>query len=148
VRDLKVLNKGELGAPVVLQIEADVPALGRARERGIVIAPPFSMHLAQLASLAERQTPLLLGASSHVEVRFEVTVPASTPMPLSLTHADLRDGDRTVSIDDAIHGHAIELVRTMDIPAGRVQPGTEYEKFRHFVEDADALLDREVFLGR
>jgi cellulose synthase operon protein C len=148
VRDLKVLNKAELGAPVVLQVQADVPALARAQKRGMVLAPLFSMHLAQLASLPERQTPLLLGASSHVEVRFEVVVPESTPMPVSLPHADLRDIDRSVSVNDTLHGHAIDLVRTVNIPAGRVQPGADYERFRRFVEDADALLEREVFLGK
>jgi tetratricopeptide (TPR) repeat protein len=148
VSSLKVLNQAELGAPVVLQVHADVPALARAHDRGMVLAPLFSMHLAQLASLPERQTPLLLGASSHVEVRFDITIPASTQMPSNLPHAELRDGDRTVSVSDAIHGHAIELVRTIDIPAGRIRPDVEYEKFRRFVGEADALIEREIYLGK
>jgi hypothetical protein len=148
VRGLKVLNKAELGEPIVLSVEAEVPQLARAQDRGMLLAPLFSMHLAQLASLPERQTPLLLGASSHVDVRFEIVVPESMPMPASLPHAQLRDSDRTVAVSDAVHGHAIEIVRTIDVPAGRVQPGAEYAAFRRFVEDADAVLDREVSLGR
>jgi tetratricopeptide (TPR) repeat protein len=148
LRHMKVLNKTELGEPIVLEVEADVPQLARPQDKGMLLAPLFSMRLVQLASLPERQTPLLLGASSHVDVRFEVVVPESIPMPNGLPHAELRDADRTVTVNDAIHGHELKLVRTVDIPAGRVQPGAEYEKFRHFVGDADALLDREVFLGR
>jgi hypothetical protein len=149
VRDLKVRNKTELGSPVILQVEADVPALARPRERGMVLAPIFSMHLAQLAALPERQTPLLLATSSHVEVRFEIVVPPSTAMPITLPpHAELRDVDRTVSVNDSIHGQSIELSRIVDLPAGRVPPGADYDRFRRFVEDADSLLDREVFLGK
>jgi tetratricopeptide (TPR) repeat protein len=149
VRDLKVRNKTELGSPVILQVEADVPALARPRERGMVLAPIFSMHLAQLAALPERQTPLLLATSSHVEVRFEIVVPPSTAMPITLPpHAELRDVDRTVSVNDSIHGQSIELRRIVDLPAGRVPPGADYDRFRRFVEDADSLLDREVFLGK
>jgi cellulose synthase operon protein C len=69
-------------------------------------------------------------------------------MPSDLPRAQLRDADRTVTVSDAIHGHALALSRTIDVPAGRVQPGAEYERFRRFVEDADALLDREVALGK
>jgi cellulose synthase operon protein C len=148
VSGLKVLHKTELGEPIVLNVAAEVPELARLRERGLLLTPLFSMHLAQLAALPERQTPLLLAASSHVEVRFEVVVPESIPLPASLPHEELRDTDRSVLVGDAIHGHAIELVRTIDIPAGRVQPGEDYERFRRFVEDADALLDREVPLGK
>jgi cellulose synthase operon protein C len=148
VRDLKVHNKEELGAPITLEIHAEVPQLGRPSERGVALAPLFSLHLAQLAALPERQTPLLLGASSHVEVRFEVVAPESMRVPPNLPGAVIRDVDRTVTVADEVHGHAIMLVRTADIPAGRVQPGAEYDAFRHFVQEADALLDREIYLGK
>ena len=44
--------------------------------------------------------------------------------------------------DDAIHGHELKLVRTVDIPAGRVQPGAEYARFLRFIQSADELLAR------
>jgi tetratricopeptide (TPR) repeat protein len=150
VRDLKVLNKDELGAPVTLQIHAEVPQLGRPLERGVALAPLFSLHLTQLASLPDRQTPLFLGASSHVEVRFEIVAPESMKLPPSLPAGVVRDADRSVTVEDEVRpkGHSIQLVRTADIPAGRVQPGRDYEAFRHFVQEADAILDREVYIGR
>jgi tetratricopeptide (TPR) repeat protein len=148
VKDLKVQNKDELGAPIMLVVHAEVPQLGRTHEGGVVLSPLFSLHLAQLAGLTERQTPLLLATSSHVEVRFEVVAPESMKLPATLPGAVIRDVDRTVTVADTVQGHSIELVRTADIPAGRVQPGHEYETFRKFVQEADALLDREVYLGK
>ena len=82
------------------------------------------------------------------EVRFEVVAPESMKLPATLPGGAIHDADRSVTVADTVHGHAIELVRTADIPAGRVQPGREYEAFRHFVQEADALLDREVYLGK
>jgi tetratricopeptide (TPR) repeat protein len=147
VNKFRVDNKDELGEPVVLNVTGEIPALARPREHGMVLAPLFPMHLAQLAPLPERQTPLLLGASSHVEVRFEIRVPEAISMPAAFPHAELRDGERSVRVNDANRGHAVEIVRTVDMPAGRVQPGEPYEQFRRFVEGADALLDREIVLG-
>jgi hypothetical protein len=148
VRDLRIENREELGAPIVMHITAEVSQLGRVEEHGMVLSALFAVHLAQLATLPERQTPLLLGASSHVEVRFEVVVPESMHVPASLTNAEAHEQDRVVEIKDAVHGHTLRLDRMVDMPAGRVQPGTEYASFRRFVEEADTLLEREVFIGR
>ena len=35
----------------------------------------------------------------------------------------------------------------VDIPAGRVQPN-EYATFQRFTQDADALVEREIALGK
>jgi tetratricopeptide (TPR) repeat protein len=148
VRDLRIEHREELGAPIVMHISAEVPQLGRQEEHGIVLAPLFAVHLAQLATLPERQTPLLLGASSHVEVRFEVVVPDSMHVPARLENAQARERDRFVEVKDTVHGHALALDRTVDMPAGRVQPGAEYASFRRFVQEADTILEREVFIGR
>jgi tetratricopeptide (TPR) repeat protein len=148
VRDVRVENREELGAPIVVHVAAEVPQLGRQEEHGIVLSPLFAVHLAQLASLPERQTPLLLGASSHVEVRFEIVAPESMHMPPSLANAEARERDRVVVVKDTVHGHALLLDRVVDMPAGRVQPGTEYASFRRFVQEADTLLERELFIGR
>jgi hypothetical protein len=51
-------------------------------------------------------------------------------------------------VKDAVHGHALTFERSVDIPAGRVQPGDEYAKFQKFTQDADTLLENDVLLGR
>jgi hypothetical protein len=112
------------------------------------MASSFAVHLTQLATLPERQTPLLLGSSSHVEVRFEVLVPESMRLPANLPNAEARDRDRVVEIKDTNHGRSLLLDRIVDMPAGRVQPGAESASFRRFVEEADRLLEREVLIGR
>ena len=106
------------------------------------------MHLAQLATLNERQTPLLLGASSYVEVRFDIVAPASYRMPASLPTGEARDGDRVVKVADVVRGHEMHFDRIIDLPAGRVQPGEEYAAFLKFTEEADTLLERDVLLGK
>jgi hypothetical protein len=103
------------------------------------------MHLGRLALLPQRQTPLLLPTWAHVEVKLEVVVPPGTKLPSSLPKGEARDGERIVSVNDAVNGRAIDLVRMIDIPAGRVQPG-EYVRFQKFTQDADALLEREIAL--
>lgn len=148
VRNLRIENREELGAPLVMHIAAEVPRLGRQEEHGIVLVPLFNVHLAQLAALPERQTPLLLGASSHVEVRFDVLVPESMSLPLSLPNSELRERDRVVAVKDSARRHVLRLDRVVDLPAGRVQPGPDYASFRRFVQQADTLLEREVFVGR
>ena len=148
VRDVKIENKTDLDQPLILRIKADVPQLGKAQGDKLAVRPPASMHIAQLASLNERQTPLLLGASSHVEVRFDIVAPASWHMPASLPTGEVRDGDRVVKVADVVRGHEIHFDRVIDLPAGRVQPGKEYSAFLKFTEDADTLLERDILLGK
>jgi hypothetical protein len=65
-----------------------------------------------------------------------------------LPREKLVDADRTIAVSDEILAHGLKLVRSIDIPAGRIQPGAEYARFRRFVADADAVLDREVVVGK
>ncbi|WP_394844622.1 tetratricopeptide repeat protein [Pendulispora brunnea] len=148
VRDVQVEGKQALDAPLVVRVKADVPQLARAVNGGMSLKPMFPMRLAQLAALAERQTPQLISGSSHVEVKFEVVVPESMRMPSSLPVGEVRDGERLVRVGDAVHGHALYLDRVVDIPAGRVQPGEEYTRFQRFSQQADQLVEREIMLGR
>ena len=108
----------------------------------------FPVNIAQVASLATRQTPLLLASSSHVEVRFQILAPDGVQLPASIPGGELHDGDRSVTVSDSVDGHTILLRRVVDIPAGRVQPGAEYARFVAFTQQADALLEKEIALGR
>lgn len=147
LRKLEMKNTDDLAAPLVLKMTAKVPQIARSTGTKMILKALFPVSIAQIASLAERQTPLLLSSSSHVEVRFEITPPESFKLPGSLPTGELRDGDRSVSVKDAVEGRSLVLRRVVDIPAGRVQPGAEYAKFVAFTQAADQLLEREIALG-
>jgi hypothetical protein len=108
----------------------------------------FPIRIAQLASLPQRQTPLLLPASSHVEVRFEVVVPNSWQVPSSLPPSELREGDSTMIVHDSVAGHALRLDRIVDLPATRIEAGDAYARFARFTQDADATIEREIALSK
>lgn len=148
LRDLKIENAKDLSAPVVLRMRADVPQIARVVGNRLLLKALFPVNIAQVASLATRQTPLLLAASSHVEVNFEIQAPSSFVLPSAIPGGELRDGDRSVSVSDRISDHSIFLRRVVDIPAGRVQPGAEYARFVAFTRQADQLLEKEIALGR
>jgi tetratricopeptide (TPR) repeat protein len=147
VRSVTVENGKELDQPLVLHVKGETMQIVKGSGSRSVLQALFPMRLAQIASLPERQTPLLLGSSSHVEVHFDVIVPTSWRLPSSLSPGEARDGDRFVSVKDTVAGHALHLDRVVDVPAGRVQPGAEYARFLRFTQEADTLLDREIVLG-
>jgi tetratricopeptide (TPR) repeat protein len=148
LRDMQIENKKDLSLPLVVRVHADVPQLARPEGKKLILRALFPMHIAQLAALPERKTPMLLGSSSHAEVRFTIVAPESIRMPASLPSGEARDGERFVVVKDAVHGHALTMERTVDIPAGRVQPGEAYAQFADFTQKADALLERDIALGR
>jgi cellulose synthase operon protein C len=141
-------NKDDLAAPLVLKMKVKVPQLARSAGNRLLLKPIFTIDIAQMASLAQRQTPLLLASSTHVEIRFQVVVPSTMQMPGSLPAGKLTDGDRSVTVEDKVEGNMITLNRVVDVPAGRVQPGAEYAKFVKFTQEADQLIAREIALGR
>ena len=148
LRDLSIEHRDDLTLPLVLKIRAEVGELARITDRGLVVKSLFPMHLAQVTSLPERQTPLLMQSSSHVEVHFEVVVPTSLRMPESLPTGTERFGDSSVRVADRVSGHSLQLDRVVDVPAGRIEPGAAYRDFSAFVSRSDALLEREIVLGR
>ncbi len=145
---LEIKNKDDLALPLVLQMKVQVPQLARSVPGRLLLKPLFSIDIAQMASLAQRQTPLLLASSTHVEVKFDIVVPTTLKVPGSLPSGKIQDGDRTVTVNDTVEGNMITLSRVVDMPAGRVQPGAEYAKFVAFTQSADQLIAREIAIGK
>ena len=141
VRDVKVENKTNLDAPLVLRVKAEVPQLGRVQGNQVLVKPIFPLHLVQLASLPTRQVPLLLGTWTYVDVDFAVVCAAGLRMPATVPTGDYRHGELVVSVKDSVHGHELRLQRTIDLAAGRVQPGDDYASFQRFTRDADTALE-------
>lgn len=147
-RDLKVENRNAVDLPLTLRMRVEVPQLAKVVSGYLSLKSIFPLDLGELASLPQRQTPLLRRASYHTEVHFDVVFPESMKMPASLPGGEVRHGDAVVVVKDAVNGHAVKLERVVDLPAGRVQPGEDYARYRQFARDADALLEREILIGR
>lgn len=148
VRSVSIENKADLDKPVVLRTRAEVPQFAREVDRGLALRPLFPVHLIQLAPLPTRQTPLLIGVSSYMDLNVEVVVPETMKMPVSLRTGELRDGDRMVRVQDQVRGHSILLSRMVDVPAGRVAVGDPYSKFLSFVEAGDRLVEGDIVIGK
>lgn len=148
VRDLKVEGADALDHPLVMRVRIDVPEMAKPVAGGLLIHAPFTPSLAQLAALPERRTPLLRRTSWHAQMRLEVVFPDAMRMPAGLPGGQARDGDALVVVKDAVNGHAIVFDRLIDLPAGRVQPGAEYAAWQKFARDADALVGRDVLIGK
>jgi len=65
-----------------------------------------------------------------------------------MRHEERREGDLLVAVRDTVSGHAIDFDRVIDLPTGRVEPGAEYAAWQGFVQAADALLTRDVAIGK
>jgi len=148
VREVTVENQKNLDAPFVLRVKADVNQLGRMQGNQVLLKPIFPLHLAQLATLPTRQVPLLLGAWTYVDVDFAVVAANDLRVPATLPTGEFKHGELLVAVKDSVRGHEVRFTRTIDLPAGRVQPGDDYASFQRFTQDADAALEREVALGR
>jgi len=148
VREMKV-DSTEADTPLVMHLRVDVPDLAKpVGGGGLALRPPFAPNLAQLAILPVRRTPLLRRASWHAEVHVRVVLPESDKMPADLPQGEERDGTAFVAVHDSVHGHAIDFDRVIEIPAARVAAGEEYDAWLKFVRAADALVARDIAIGR
>jgi cellulose synthase operon protein C len=147
VRDMK-LDPSSLDQPLVMHLRVEVPQFAKPIADGFSVHPPFAPNLGQLATLPVRHTPILRRDAWHAEVHLRVTFPDSFRMPGGVARGEPRDGEAVISVVDAAGPHSIDFNRVISMPAGRVQPGDEYAAWQKFVRDADALLSREVILGR
>ncbi len=148
VREMKADAVAALDQPLVINLRIEVPELAKSTRGGLALHPPFAPHLAQLAPLPERRTPILHRAAWRAEVRMHVVLPESLKIPAQLPHAELRDAGALVVVRDAADGHAIEFDRVIDFPAGRIQPGAEYAAWQKFTQQADAVVTRDVLVGK
>jgi hypothetical protein len=113
--------------------------------RELVISPPFALRLSGLATLPSRETPIYISETTAtltiVDLRVVLPEGARITTPLSPWNAE--DGGRSVRVNDRDDHGELVIARTVDIPAGRVQPEA-YATFQSFVKGADTVLHRDV----
>ncbi len=139
----RIEHLDDLDEPFVLHMQAEMSGFAQSSPGELAISPPFSPRVSQLATLPARQTPLLIGEATYQEVRLRITLPKNATLANSLAPSSVHDADRSVKVNDRLEGNVLILDRTLDIPAGRVQPAA-YPAFLEFARKSDAILARDV----
>ena len=114
----------------------------------LVVSPPFALRLSGLAQLPTRETPIYISEqmSTLSIVDLRVVLPEGAKVTTALSAWNAEDDGRTVKVNDRVQDGALVIARTIDIPAGRVQPET-YAAFQSFVKSADTVLHRDVVIA-
>lgn len=128
--------------PLVIKLTAKVARFAQVTSHGLVISPPLTPDLGRLATLPSRKNPLLIGEGMHRRVELELELPKRSRVESS-EPVELADNDRRVTVADATKGDMLTIRRTIDIPAGRVQPA-DYTRFARFAHQADDALSQQI----
>jgi hypothetical protein len=75
-----------------------------------------------------------------------VKLPAGSRVATQLSPFAAEDEARKVAVKDRVDRDALIFERTIDIPAGRVQPDA-YATFQQFARAADSALGRDVIVS-
>jgi hypothetical protein len=133
----------DLDNPLVIRAKARIPSFAQRSGDMLLIAPPFGPRISQLAALPQRQTPLLMVEATHREINLRITLPKGAQLASEVAPVQISDGDRSVQVADSAKPGELSLVRTVNLPAGRVQP-KDYPRFLSFARHADEALSQSV----
>ena len=110
------------------------------------MAPPFPIRISQITRLTHRQTPLLLGEPTNAKIRLSLKLPPGSKVLSRLDPVEIKDRDRKVVVQDRQEGQTLVLERTIEIPAGRVEP-TGYSDLQTFARRADEATMRDIVIS-
>jgi hypothetical protein len=133
----------DLDNPLVIRARAKIPGFAQRSGDMLLISPPFGPRISQLAALAQRQTPLLMAEAMHREINLRIVLPNGAELASDVTPVKIVEGDRSVQVADTVKPGELSLVRTVNLPAGRVQPN-DYPRFLTFARHADEALSQSV----
>jgi tetratricopeptide (TPR) repeat protein len=142
---LSIENQGDLDQPIVMRMNVEVGDFMRRRGRDLVLAPPFPIRTSNLARLAHRQTPLVLGEPTFASIRLSFKLPAGAHVVSNLVPVEVKDKDRRVVVRDRQEGQHLILERIIDIPAGRIEPDA-YPDLQNFARRADEATLRDIVI--
>ena len=135
-------HRDDLDAPLVIRMTVKVSRFAQKSDKTLVFTPPLSPNLGRLATLPSRQTPLLIAETLHRRISVDIALPKQATLE-GLASGTIEDRGHRVVIKDAVKNGVLHVERTVDIPAGRIQPA-DYARFSHFVRQADDALSRAV----
>ncbi|HVU02064.1 MAG TPA: DUF3857 domain-containing protein [Polyangiaceae bacterium] len=135
-------RRDDVDAPLGIRMKVRVSRFAEKSGKALVVSPPLAPDLARMATLPARETPLLIGETMHRTISVDIELPpgakATAPPPVTV-----EDGARKVVVADSVKGNVLHLSRTIEIPAGRVQPA-DYPTFARFAQQADDALSRTI----
>ncbi len=140
--ELRITGREDVRGPLVLRYEVDVPNFYLTRPTGSVVRPLFTANLtANYATLANRQTPQLVGPPVDLEIdlhlRHGATGPAQAPVTLE-GPGDARFELRVQTSPGETHVH-----RHVRLPMMRIAP-EDYETFNRWVQEVDRMEAMEI----
>ncbi len=118
----------------------------RKRGRDLVLAPPFPIRISQISRLPHRQTPLLLGEPTYASIHLSFKLPPGSKILSRFDPVEIKDHDRKVVVRDRMDGPSLVLERTIDIPAGRIEPAG-YANLQSFARRADEATMRDIVIS-
>lgn len=133
----------DLDNPLVIRAKGRVPGFAQRSGNMLLVAPPFGPRVSQLAALPQRQTPLLMVEATHREISLRIVLPKGASLASDVVPVTINDGDRSVQVADSAKAGELSLVRTVNLPAGRIQP-SDYPRFLAFARHADEALSQSV----
>jgi cellulose synthase operon protein C len=139
-------GQGDLDAPLVVEMQAGLAKFAEVDRDRIVIEPPLMPRLTRLASLPERQTPLLIREAMHQSARLEIAIEPGTQV-WGARQGVVEQGEYRVVARDVVKDRVLVLDREVSIAAGRVSPA-DYARFLAFTRDAEQLLAQPIVLTR
>jgi hypothetical protein len=125
-------------------MQATIAKFAEVHSDRIVIEPPLMPRLSRLATLGERQTPLLIREAMHQSARLTIRLAAGTRV-WGAQQGRVAEGDYEVVAQDEVSPGTLVLDREVSIAAGRVSP-EDYPRFLAFTSEAERLLSQPVVL--
>ncbi len=135
-------HRDDYDVPLVIRMTVHVARFAQRSGKDLIITPPLSPDFGRLATLPSRQTPLLIPETLHRDVDVTIDLPSKATAS-GLLPATITDGKARVAVTDSTSGNVLRLTRSIDIPAGRIQPA-EYEAFARFAHASDDAVSREI----
>ncbi|HWA78433.1 MAG TPA: hypothetical protein VG937_39125 [Polyangiaceae bacterium] len=138
-----ILNIDDPDKALVIRTRSRVPSFAQVAGSVLLISPPFTPRIGQLAALPARQTPLLVVDSTDQQIVIKLHPPKGATLAAPVTAREVSNGDYKVVIKDRQEGDVVVLDRRIVLPAGRIQVAA-YPDFLRFARVADDSLSSSV----
>ncbi|MEZ4369328.1 MAG: hypothetical protein R3B07_00825 [Polyangiaceae bacterium] len=139
--ELKHLD--DVDFPLEMVMTAEMSVFAQLSAGALVIDPPFSPRVAQLAALPVRQTPLFFGDATHIKSELSIELPAGMHVDGQLPKFSGSFAQHEGRVSDTVEGSTLKLSRDLYLASGRVQPA-DYAKFQTFVRQLDNALNSSI----